>query len=148
VEFVGGVLRDLDDARLLRERNDMKKLEVVMCTEHKTGISNKTGQSWTQYKVQANDEMGSPISEELLSWTFIPNGMGEFEVKREDHEKYGTKFWVRDPKAKSLPAANPVVELRQEINVLKDRIDALEGRLGSSPVPAPVVSSVSDPVPF
>jgi len=126
----------------------MKKLEVVMCTEHKTGISNKTGQAWTQYKVQANDEMGSPISEELLSWTFIPNGMAEFEVKREDHEKYGTKFWVRDPRAKSMPAPNPVVELRQEINVLKDRLDALEGRLGSAPAVAPVVSNVNDPVPF
>lgn len=115
-------------------------LEIVMCSEARRGVSQKTGREWTLFKVQANDEHGSPIGEELQSFEDLPLGRGEFEVERRDHPQYGTSFTVKAPSP-----------LMRRLDELEARVAKLEGDRGGVTSVAPstqVVSASNDPVPF
>lgn len=151
VETVGQILRDTNDARIVRKEMGMatKVLEVLMCSEERRGVSPKNGQEWVIYKVQANDEMGVAITEKLQSFSDLPVGRGEYEVERRDHEKFGTSYTVKDPNARRVSAPPARFATLEMVEALEARVNALEGRGAvTNTSVAPSSFTTSDPVPF
>jgi len=154
VESVGQFLRDTEDALRVRKEIVMptRVLEVLMCSEERRGVSQKNGQEWVIYKVQANDENGQPISEKLQSFSDLPVGRGEYEIERRDHEKFGTSYTVKDPNARRVPPPPARFATLEMHEALQARVDALESRMGFQEVTnttvAPSSFTTSDPVPF
>jgi hypothetical protein len=60
-----------------------RKLTITACTVVKSGTTN--GRNWTLFNVQALNEHGFDVSEDLISFDPLPVGeLLEFEIKRKE----------------------------------------------------------------
>lgn len=106
-----------------------KTLSIQKCVPLASGVG-KYGE-WTKYRVVGTSEDGTALPEEAISWKDFSGQSGEFDVKREESEKYGVSY---------------VIKKAGQSGGWGARIDELEARLlrleaavngASSDVPAP-----------
>lgn len=131
----------------------LRKLTATSCEVKFEGV-NKNNKAFTLYEVAVVGEDGEPIMEEFKSFEMLPIGeLVEYEVEREDHEKYGVSYLLRLPpgvKAGKKPNLKAEIdELRQRVARLEAQAGALTGTPPAAPTsPAMAGIGPGDDVPF
>jgi hypothetical protein len=125
VERVGSVARAVRDPKEVTM--EQRTLNVLGCVEKKRG--EKNGRQWVLYTVHANDEQGNPIQQELVSFSEIPQGLGQYWVEVRESQ-FGTQYTIKQPNA-----------LQLAVEDLKKRVAALEAK--NSPVPPATAAAQS-----
>lgn len=95
-----------------------RKLTVTGLDAKTSGISNKTGKEWTLYEVAALGEDGAPIDARLKTFdgSLAIGELVEYEVERQEHEKYGESFLISKPGG----------GLKASVDDLRARVERLE----------------------
>lgn len=106
-----------------------RRLTVTSCNVKFEGVGKSSGKPYTLYEVGVLDEAGEPIMEEFKSFDSLPIGeLIEYEVEKEEHEKYGVSYLLKLPKGRRAAARpNPLAD----IAALRERVDILERQVAS-----------------
>lgn len=115
----------------------VRALTITGCKKVYTG-KNKDGDEYSIYKVQATDEHGQVINQDLRSFEDLEIGYrGRFKVERYDGGDRGISYTLKQVREKLGPR---VRKIEEEMPKLKRRIEHLERTMGvqpSSDTPAP-----------
>jgi hypothetical protein len=112
----------------------LRKLTITSFEQKASGHS-KNG-PWTLHEVACVDEAGEPVEAKLK--TFLhPEGdqllgnLIEYEVEKQDDEKYGTSYLLSKPggKPKRGAGAGSSSGLKNSVDDLRARVEKLEGQV-------------------
>lgn len=104
-----------------------KTLVPVSC-EPLSKFKNKNNVDTTIYKVEATDEHGGAIDEELRSFQSLEIGQPQsFRVERYEHEEYGVSYTLYPVEAPQQQS--PGARLGPKVDALRDQVDVLSQRL-------------------
>lgn len=120
--------------------DNRKPFKKKMCVTHQKVIAtwpNKKGTSETHlYEVTAVDENGEPITEKLRSFSELElNILIEYDLEPYSHPQHGESWTVKKPRSNTTQR---VGHLEQELHDVKDRLSAVEAKLGlgvHAPIP-------------
>lgn len=114
-----------------------RKLTIVNREEKASG--EKNGNKWTLWKVEVLDEQGQPIDAEFKCFGDPElNVLTEFEVERQEHEKYGVSYMLKG--GRDSGGGGGKGGLGASVDALRDRVETLEAAVaalqGGAPSPA------------
>jgi hypothetical protein len=90
-----------------------RRLKIAGCREVTRG-SGKDGKPWVLYSVEAFDQHGKRILEELRSFEELAPGEDTFTIERRESEQHGTSYSLK--------------RVRRKVS---DRLDELERRVAA-----------------
>jgi len=87
---------------------------------------------WTLYKVAATSPEGVTIGVDLRSFQRLPIGrVIDVEVERREHERYGTTYTLKRPKASPARLQEQLDEHEQLLGALAERVDRVEAAVAT-----------------
>lgn len=131
-----------------------QKLAVSSCNAVHNG-TNKNGNPFTIYEVEAVGENGQGVDQKLRSFDDLTSFVGqlvEYDIESYESTKHGVSYTLKPPEA--LRAKSGQGGLAASLDALRARVDAIEARLGQAPAaagftptsqPAPAVGGFGPP---
>lgn len=109
-----------------------RKITVISQTIISTWDSGKgSGKESHLWRVEAVDEQGNPVTEELRSFSELElNIPTEYEIEPYDSEKHGRTYTVKKPRSNTSKRVN---ELEDQLRGALERIAVIEERIGLAP---------------
>jgi hypothetical protein len=113
-----------------------RKLTITSFDEKSSGTSK--GRKWTLYEVACVDEAGEPVDAKLKTFADAPKLVGklvEFEVERQEDERYGVSYMLSVPRAGGGGLKDSVDDLRARVERLEHQVAELarDGRRDPAP---------------
>jgi hypothetical protein len=115
--------------------NAVKKTLTIMSSNLiKEGSTND--KPWAIYEIFARDAEGNPIEEKLKAfWQPTDKHIGqalEYDVERQEHEKYGVSFMIHRPEGTgggTAPGGGGGGGLGASLDMLREEVEALRARV-------------------
>jgi len=107
---------------------EKRKINVKRCNVVAEGSTN--GKGWTLYGVEAEDEFGIPVEDELKCFANLRPGLAEYELERRDHPEYGTSYTIKAPQGQ---AQGQDSQLAGRVEALEEKVTALAKRVYGEP---------------
>lgn len=125
-----------------------RKLTVTSCTKIHSG-NDKNGKPYTIYEVFAVDDAGIPVEAKLRAFADLAlNELVEYEVNEHKSDKHGVSYTLSVPGKGSSSGggggggglAGSVDALRERVEKLEARLQALEAAVRSGVQPGPTAA--------
>lgn len=118
------------------------KMRIVGCRQIYSGVNGK-GDQYTIWEVNATKENGEPIREKLRSFTALRVGTTqELRVVPFNSDRHGRSFTLFQDSPRTKP---PAEGLAEEVQQLKQAVEALTGRVAQLEAGQPATTAAAEP---